>query len=258
MNHTTEWQWLSEQSMPGVFKDLDSVFSLSGQLITQDRLSELLKVSVMGENYYVKRYYLAGKNLRRYLGEPRVKSEWINLQWFAQHGIATAEVVACGMERRLLGFKRGALITREIPGAVDLASLARSHDPRLSNERWVNQISLQAAEMLYKMHQHGFIHNDFKWRNLLVDSSDKLYVIDCPLGRFWYGPFLRYRILKELAMLDRVAKYRFRRTQRLRFFLNYRRARRLTPQDKKLLYRFFQRKERRPSSFAIQRTVNQP
>jgi hypothetical protein len=42
----------------------------------------------------------------------------------------------------------------------------------------------------------------------------------CPAGTFWWGPFLRYRIVKDLACLDKVAKYHLSRTQRLRFYLN--------------------------------------
>lgn len=50
-------------------------------------MSEVIRVELNGINYYVKRYTGAGKNLRRYLGKPRVKSEWQNLKRFAKWGI---------------------------------------------------------------------------------------------------------------------------------------------------------------------------
>jgi len=70
------------------------VFALQGERLTRDPLSEVIRVERGGVNYYVKRYVAAGKGLRRYLGRPRVKSEWQNLKRFAKWGIPTAEVVA--------------------------------------------------------------------------------------------------------------------------------------------------------------------
>ncbi|MNF03998.1 hypothetical protein D3C80_2034180 [compost metagenome] len=64
--------------------------------------------------YYVKRYWAAGKGLRRWLGRSRVKAEWQNLKYFTQWGIPTAPVVGWGQERRAGAFHRGALITREL------------------------------------------------------------------------------------------------------------------------------------------------
>ena len=61
------------------FGDLDAVFALQGERLTRDPLSEVIRVQRAGVNYYVKRYVGAGKGLRRYLGRPRVKSEWQNL-----------------------------------------------------------------------------------------------------------------------------------------------------------------------------------
>jgi hypothetical protein len=44
---------------------------------------------------------------------------------------------------------------------------------------------------------------------------------------------LRYRITKDLACLDKVAKYRLSATQRLRFYLQYRGRERLNAADKR-------------------------
>ena len=84
--------------------------------------------------------------------------------------------------------------------------------------------------------------------DLLVDEADtpRLYLIDCPSGEFWWGPFLRYRIVKDLACLDKVAKYHLSRTQRLRFYLDYAQKTRLDASDKKRLrhiLRFFAGRE---------------
>jgi hypothetical protein len=82
-----------------------------------------------------------------------------------------------------------------------------------------------------------------------VDDNDKLYLIDCPLGGFWRGQLLDYRIIKDIANLDRVAKYKLTRTQRLRFFLQYLGHSCLTDADKKMLSLLLTRPRGRVSSF---------
>lgn len=250
MEKKIRWQLVPEFThLQTDFADLAKVFDLQGETITSDRLSDLIRIKIAEEFYYVKRYRVAGKGLRRFIGRPRIQSEWKNLLWFQENQITTATVVAYGMEKKWGLFRQGALITQEVPNSQDLASLARADDPRLSDANWVKQISLQAAEMLQKMHNKGFVHNDFKWRNLLVDDQSRLYVIDCPLGDFWRGAWFRYRCIKELAMLDRVAKYKLRRSQRLWFYLQYRGHSHLTAADKHQLQQLLSRKVRRKSSF---------
>ncbi|MFK3972245.1 lipopolysaccharide kinase InaA family protein [Pseudomonas sp. NPDC087358] len=215
------------------FGSLDAVFALQGERLTRDPLSEVIRVERGGVNYYVKRYVAAGKGLRRYLGRPRVKSEWQNLKRFAKWGIPTAEVVAWGLERKGAAYDRGALITLELPRTEDLSELARFNDARLDNRAWVDRISQQVASYTRTMHDHHFTHNDLKWRNLLVDDQSTVFLIDCPNGAFWVSFMLRYRITKDLACLDKVAKYHLSATQRLRFYLQYRGRERLNESDKK-------------------------
>lgn len=214
------------------FADLDSVFALEGEPITRDPLSEVIRVELGGLRYYVKRYWAAGKGLRRYLGRPRVEAEWQNLKHFERWGIPVAPLVAWGLERRAGAFSRGALITLEVPRTMDMAAIATHADPRLADRHWVEHISRQVAQATRTLHDHRFAHNDLKWRNLLVNDTGELFLIDCPSGDFWHGPFLRRRIIKDLACLDKVAKYRLSRTQRLRFYLQYQQRTRLVPGDR--------------------------
>ena len=96
------------------------------------------------------------------------------------------------------------------------------------------------------MHDHRFTHNDLKWRNLLIDDEPKLYLIDCPNGDFWRGFWLKYRITKDLACLDKVAKYHLSYTQRLRFYFQYTGRSTLNAADKERvrhIVRFFEGRE---------------
>lgn len=251
MSVSNNWQLTPDyQHLSSLFGSLDAIFSLQGEHITGERISDVIRVTHEGTRYYVKRYFIAGKGLRRFFGKPRIQSEWENLLWFAHHGIPTAEVVGFGLSRCCGLFQRGALITREIPNTMDLAEIARLHDSRLADRQWVKKISLQVAQAMHTMHTHGFIHNDLKWRNLLVDDQDQLYLIDCPLGAFWCGKLFEHRVFKEFSALDRVARYRLRNTQRLQFYLQYAGKQRLDDADKTFLRKLAQRKMRRVSSFA--------
>lgn len=214
------------------FADLDAVFSLKGERLTRDPLSEVIRIELDGARYYVKRYWGAGKGLRRYLGRPRVKAEWQNLKHFARWGIPTASLAAWGLERRGGAFLRGALITRELANTQDLAWMAQNDDARLRDRHWVNGVSRQLAVATRILHEHHFAHNDLKWRNLLVDDRGELFFIDCPGGTFWRGALLRRRIVKDLACLDKVAKHTLSRAQRLRFYLQYANRTQLGERDK--------------------------
>jgi tRNA A-37 threonylcarbamoyl transferase component Bud32 len=138
------------------------------------------------------------------------------------------------------------MITRELPHTEDLAVLAGRNDPLLADRAWVDVVSRQLATYTRTMHDQRFTHNDLKWRNLLIDDQAKLFLIDCPNGDFWRGFWLKYRITKDLACLDKVAKYHLSATQRLRFYLQYRQQSRLNAADKcriRLVVRFFEGRE---------------
>lgn len=218
-----------------VFADLDTVFALEGEQITSDPISTVHKVWVADRYYYVKRYTGAGKNLRRYIGRARIQAEWENLQHFQAWGIPSAIIVGFGLERRNGAFYRGALVTQDLAGTADLAHIAKDGDPRFKNRVWVNHVSRQIAHATRMMHFQRFAHNDLKWRNILVDEKHfpDVFMIDCPSGSFWWGPVLEYRIIKDLACLDKLGKQVLSRTQRLRFYHDYCESPRLTTKDKK-------------------------
>jgi len=230
--------WQVSPSLEKIFPSLDAVFALAGVRVSRDPQSEVLRVEHAGIGYYVKRYWRAGKGLRRWLGRPRVVAEWQNLDYyFARWGVPAAVVVAYGSERRLGLFKRGALITRELASCSDLATLANNRDARLRNADWVRRVSRQLAQATRRLHDERFAHNDLKWRNLLVDQDGHLFFIDCPNGRFWRGPFLRYRVIKDLACLDKLASIHLSRSQRLRFYLQYTGRTHLNAADKRCIRR---------------------
>ncbi len=225
-----------------LFGTLHATFSVAGERVSAAPLSSVDRVAADGTRYYVKRYVGNGKSawhrwfgLRGFLAPQRVVQEWENLIRFQQWGIPTATLVSWGIERRFGYFIRGALVTKEIPSTLDMGEMDNNNDSRLSDRYWVAQVVSQVARYVRRLHAEKFAHNDLHWRNLLVDtgSPPTVYLIDCPRGRFWFGPMLQYRIVKDLACLDKVGRLRLSRTQRLRFYLDYCGRHRLSVADKR-------------------------
>lgn len=223
------------------FSTLAATFSVQGTWVTSDPESLVLRTHLGERCYYIKRYFGGGRSLarrwfglRNLFGAQRVRKEWENLLAFRRWQIPTATLVAYGEERRWGFFSRGALVTEELPDTTDLAHLALQHDSRLRDRAWVAHVSKQLAGYARSMHAAGFAHNDFKWRNVLVGQGQRptVFLIDCPNGRTWWRPFLAYRVIKDLACLDKVAKYHLSKTQRLRFYLDYAQRARLSAVDK--------------------------
>ncbi|MBK9027926.1 MAG: heptose kinase [Propionivibrio sp.] len=251
--------WLNPDYANGeaerLFGTLDATFATKGEQVAKSPVSRVLRVTADDKRYYVKRYLGNGKNaVRRWFGlrglvaPQRVVKEWKNLLLFRKWGIPTATLVGYGLERKYGSFVRGALITEEIPNTTDLERLATASDPCLRDRRWMAQVLRQVANITRTLHAAGFAHNDLKWRNLLVDGggSPTVYLIDCPSGGTWWGVFLKYRIIKDLACLDKVAKYQLSRSQRLRFYLDYTGQRRLGVEDKQRIRKilaFFEGRE---------------
>ena len=225
------------------FASIDKAFSAEGEEITRDGISHVVRVPVSGKQYYVKRYTSRGNGPGKLFGPRKSRGEWKNLLLFRTLGLAVPPIVAYGKRGQ-----RGVLVTEEVIDTVDLSELVNDNAPELKNPEWVAKVSSQVAEGARRMHNHGFAHNDLKWRNLLVTrgADPKVYFIDCPSGRKWWGPFLEYRIIKDLACLDKVAKYHLTEEQRLSFYLDYSGKQVLDRRDRKRIkkvLKFFKGRE---------------
>ncbi len=225
------------------FSSLDKCFAVDGEQITQDPISQVVVTTVAGKRYYVKRYNARGKGFSKWLGPRKARGEWRNLLLFRKMGLAVPPIVAYGKRGQ-----RGVLVTEEVANTVDLSDLADQNAPQLKDPNWIKPVIEQVAEGTRKMHQHRFAHNDLKWRNLLVtmNGDPKVYFIDCPSGRTWCWPFLEYRIIKDIACLDKVAKYHLSESERKYFYQVYSGRQTLNQKDKKRIekiLKFFEGRE---------------
>ena len=239
--------WVVEEEVRDIFPDLHAAVSAPGEEINGNWMSRLVRCQKGDNYYYIKTYTRRGRWLRRFIGRSRTRAEWENLQAFVAMGLPAADLVAYG-ESGMGERYRGTLITKEVEGTLDLATLAENRHSLLADRQWRLQIIDRLSRAVRKMHGFRFVHNDLKWRNLLVNVTDAptVHFIDCPLGRKMPWPFLVRGRIKDLACLDKIAKKQLSQMERLRFYLAYKGKTRLSANDKKEIYRvlcFFEGRE---------------
>lgn len=222
-----------------LLSDFNRVFEMSGQLISSGRFCHTIKVAAGNHHYYIKRYQVRVKLLRKALGRSRPMVEARNITYFARLGIPVPQIAGYGRQRILGLFIRGAIVTEEIPQTVDLQTLFRTRADLWKNRPWLFQALRLIANYVRRIHEDGFTHGDLKWRNILVTTTDApcVFFIDCPSGGRKSFFRRRHFVIKDLAGLDRPAAEYLSRTTRLRFYLWYRNQTRLTQEDKALIAR---------------------
>lgn len=246
-NRKSFWTFLGTQQEKFVFSTLKQAIDHQGDIISRDPISHVKKISVNNSSYYVKIYHRNGKGLRHYFGRGRIRGEWENLLYFKQLEIPTPRLVAYGQQCKLGQFTLGALITEEIE-SNDLATLAQTDRSLFHNSNWLNRVMTQCAEYTKRLHDHGFVHWDLKWRNILISTTSEpnVYFFDCPLGKIQYGWLRKRGAIKDLACLDKVACVVLSRSQRLRFYKSYTQSPRLKSGQKLTIMRivnFFAKNE---------------
>ncbi len=242
MTADTAMEWTGSggappQALLDLVPDLGSAFRVSGQLVSDGDICSVVRVVAGNQAYFVKRYHFAGRGLRRWLGRSRMDRELGNLRLFASLKIPVPRVVAVSRETVGPCFRRGAMITEEVPAVADLAAVAQTEPGQFANRPWARAIMRQLASYVAALHRKQFVLHDLKWRNVLVTRSGppQAFLIDCPSGRRTRGWLLRHGVVKDLASLDKMARRFLSRPDRLRFVLAYLGHARLDKSDKRLV-----------------------
>lgn len=239
--------WWVDKELESVFPNLDTISALNGEEISRSPLSRVIKFHSKGKNYYVKIYHRAGRHLRQWFGRSRIRAEWENLLLFESLGIKIPKIIAFGEEKNRGQFC-GALITEELVDYIDMKKFATIFADKLKTYHWCTEVIRQIADCTLRLHRVNFIHNDLKWRNILMnnDGEPVVYFIDCPVGRRRVGFQFKRGVIKDLACLDKYAKWHLSRTFRLRFFCMYHQIKKITPAHKnkiRKILKFYQGRE---------------
>jgi hypothetical protein len=86
------------------------------------------------------------------------------------------------------------------------------------------------------MHAQHFYHLDLQWRNILVEPSGRLFVIDSSKGRPHWAPLYRsHGRLRDLSSIAKEAFNRLTRSERIRWLRNYLGRKRLQSLDRMIV-----------------------
>ncbi|WP_273703368.1 lipopolysaccharide kinase InaA family protein [Candidatus Accumulibacter vicinus] len=175
-----------------------------------------------------------------FFGASQVRREFANLERLHTWQLTEATPVAFGEERRVGWLWRSFLITTGIPEPMSVDAFIRDVLPRLpgaAGRSGRRELLRQVARLTRVLHARQFTHGDLYWRNLVIADNDpaQLSLIDMPRGRQHLRELRVAARAADLAALDAPAPWFFRRTERLRFLLDYRQTRRLDADGKELI-----------------------
>jgi serine/threonine-protein kinase RIO1 len=214
----------------------EELYGLETATVTvRPALGSVGHVNIGPETFYIKKYQSPGKKKLRFLFKSKARREFENQLLFRRLGINTPEIVLF-RERGLIR-RRAVLVTREIPRAATLLELL-SAPPSARPVVDFNGLTEKLADIVRRIHDSGFVHNDLRMRNILVQNG-RLFLIDSPNGMVLrHVPFfLQHRKIKDLALLFEDARRVCSAPRMLRFFLLYARADRLEEKHKKIIRR---------------------
>ncbi|MCE9636274.1 MAG: hypothetical protein K8T90_11280 [Planctomycetes bacterium] len=168
-----------------IAEKIDALDRIAGvELIKRNLVRAVWRVPLSdGRRVIVKRYRVAGVGdfMKYAVRDSRALTEWRVGRGLDAAGIATAVPLAWA-ERRIRGVLRdAALVTREIPDAVHLNAFVERHLLASGTDSLRASFYDDLARLVRRMHDAGFVHNDFHGGNLLVVGSPaapRIHVID--------------------------------------------------------------------------------
>jgi len=219
-----------------VFQSMDALLAQPMDPVTQDSASGVSRLALR-HTYYVKTFHGKGNRIQHLLGRSRYQRELRNLQYFASLGLATPELVAHGLQSKLGLLRRAVMVTREVPGALDLEQYLSAGRLYVNGQAAARSILHQLATATRSLHDRGFYHWDLKARNILVRNTEQgpqLLFFDCPRG--YHPPKFMFRrcVIRELAHIERGLRGHVRAVDILYAYKVYRSCKRLTGEDKSL------------------------
>jgi len=213
-----EWAFLDSYGLPlEKIRDRSKVF--------------LRQVELEGQptEAYIKIYANKKHPFQRLLRKGRSEREVHNLLFFRSIGIPTPRIIAWGEDRNALGrIVQEFIITQAEKDTLQLDEFVAQDCPNREDEAQRAtrlQIARQLGAWTRAMHDHNFIHEDLKWRNILARSSEQgaeLFWIDCPKGRYYKpGRQLERKKIKDCATLDKLARLECSKEERTTFLQAY-------------------------------------
>ena len=206
----------------------------SSRLSGRSTLWEWQPADVAGESLIVRQFVHGGLWGRvagdLFLGRDRMTDELrVHLHALTQD-VPTCEPIALRTERAWGPFIRGYMVTKKVPGALNLKTLCARVEEGLGGTPRQRQMLIgRVARAIAAMHDAGILHADLNVKNLLVKDypyDPQVLIIDFDKADVLESVPLGKR-LKNLVRLDRsVPKWPFTRrvvnlSDRLRLWRDY-------------------------------------
>lgn len=194
---------------------------------------------------YVKHYLVPGwrSKVRQWLRRGKGRNEGRRTSYLDAIGIPTVTPIALGEQRKKKFLFENYLITPAIPDAVPLDEFVESRLPSwppVRRARVARYLAEALGVLTARMHDAGFVHQDFHPGNVLVriDADDRPTLTMIDLDALRVSRRLSWDDAQQnLALLNHYFWLRSNRTDRRRFLASYLAARRSSPPDVKAFAR---------------------
>jgi tRNA A-37 threonylcarbamoyl transferase component Bud32 len=209
----------------------DWLASGQARVVKQGLHRTVYHVSLPGLDFHLKHYPLTDTRswLRQMIRPSKARMEYRRTLAVAGRGVPTLEPLAFGECGATI--QASYLITRTVPDVCPLDLFLEQTLPRLPGPRHTEirqRLTQEMGRFVARLHHAGIIHQDLHPGNLLIrlDAEDvpRLYLID--LHAVQLGGSLGWRASRDnLVIFNRWFIVRAERSDRLRFFQHYARAR---------------------------------
>lgn len=200
------------------------------RVVKDGPLRTVYHVNLDDSGIFIKHYrvpWIRGK-IRQWLRGGKSRNEGEKALKMVSSGVATIEPVALGEQRRLGLIFDNYLVTREISGVEPLDYFLEKTLPSLESGRIRlirRRIAEELARLCARLHERGFLHQDFHPGNLLIrlDCNDHptLFLIDLDALEIRPVPLGINLIRDNLAQINNYFWSRSSRAERLRFLELY-------------------------------------
>lgn len=229
----------------------NDVMTLEGKVVksaVRERSTQCLDLG--GSRVYIKKHFFPGicevaKNLFRFRFPVGALNEWRALLAFHAHNIPTMIPICAGRKKFLWRIERkSCLLTSDLGEASRLNDYLKACSVKPCRGKTFEEkrrILKNLADITRKMHSAGLNHRDFYLDHILVDSRERIYIIDLHRVDVRNNVGKRWKVKDLAALLFSSLEVPLTHGQRLAFYKRYMQINRLSADDKTMIRRIIKK-----------------